>query len=511
MLARLALVLAAVAGAVLGALSGPTAAPGAPATPAETGKYYVVGQPVNGQREHLYAIALKTLGNGNRYHEIADLNRGRRQPDDDVLTDALTVKPGWILVLPAGAKGPGVRTGPIPAVVPGAPSTEGSSAPPPRAAAHEDREIDGTLLRIGGFAITLLLVILALRVLHGGSRRTARAATGPASGPEPAVAAGPTIDPIGPRKVTDPGAAIDPGDPPEPASRPAAPGVPSVSASAATLPTTEPDPNAGTRTPGTQTAKARTPGPRTPEAGRSETPPRPVPSASGGGRPVVDVPLPEDATVEAGAPRATDPVAATTSAGAADAGRPVEPRPALPGADDQTPDVSEKLLTEDGPVSVRLSGVTPGEGRPAYAWLAEGEEPPPAIVPLVLGHRDGWRLHVDLARTPDVLTIVGPDDDCRRRAAAYARQLRGAGLGVAIVGDALGHEAVPGTRRLERFPELPAADEPRPEPYVVLCAGLPEPAAIVRQLARATQGRAVPVILGSVPAGRWSIRLDVAD
>ncbi|MGC4747922.1 hypothetical protein ACLQ28_20035 [Micromonospora sp. DT201] len=510
MLARLALVLAAVAGAVLGALTGPIAhASGAPATPAETGKYYVVGQPVNGQREHLYAIALKTLGNGNRYHEIADLNRGRRQPDGGVLTDALTVQPGWILVLPAGAKGPGVRTGPIPAVVPGTPSPEGSSAPPPRAAAHDDREIDGTLLRIGGFAITLLLVILALRVLHGGSRRRARAATGPASGPEPvasrpepAVASGPTID-------SD--AAIDPGDPPEPVNRPAAPGVPSVSASAATPPTTGPDPDAGTRTPAARTSTARTPGPRTPEAGRSETPPRPVPSATGGGRAVVDVPLPEDTTVAAGAPRATDPVAATTNDGAADATRPVEPRPALPGADDRAPDVSETLLTEDGPVNVRLSGVTPGHGVPAYAWLAEGEEPPPATAPLVLGHRDGWRLHVDLARTPDVLTIVGPDGDCRRRAAAYARQLRGAGLGVTLIGDALGHETVPGARRLERFPELPAPDEPRPEPYVVFCAGLPEPAAIVRQLARATQGRAVPVILGSVPAGRWSIRLDVTD
>ncbi|WP_432907025.1 hypothetical protein ACQP1S_14480 [Micromonospora matsumotoense] len=36
------------------------------AVPAETGRYNVVGPPVDGQREHLSVIALRTLGNGNR-------------------------------------------------------------------------------------------------------------------------------------------------------------------------------------------------------------------------------------------------------------------------------------------------------------------------------------------------------------------------------------------------------------------------------------------------------------
>lgn len=48
----------------------------AAAAPAETGRYYVVGPPVDGQREYLYAIALRILGNGNRFHEIVTLNEG---------------------------------------------------------------------------------------------------------------------------------------------------------------------------------------------------------------------------------------------------------------------------------------------------------------------------------------------------------------------------------------------------------------------------------------------------
>ena len=63
------------------------------AAPAETGRYYVVGPPVDGQREYLYAIALRTLGNGNRYREIVDLNTGRAQPDGETFTDGLGV--GW--------------------------------------------------------------------------------------------------------------------------------------------------------------------------------------------------------------------------------------------------------------------------------------------------------------------------------------------------------------------------------------------------------------------------------
>src|SRR5262249_20125015 len=118
-----------------------------------------------------------------------------------------------------------------------------------------------------------------------------------------------------------------------------------------------------------------------------------------------------------------------------------EPRPAPP-ADPLC--LREDLDTDAEPVTVRLVGVAAGPDTAAVAWLADDEEPPPATVPLVLGRKGRWRLFVDLARTPDVVTIVGSDRDCRRRAAGFARQLRGTGLGVVVVDGALGDEVVPG-------------------------------------------------------------------
>ncbi|GLZ01989.1 hypothetical protein [Actinoplanes sp. NBRC 103695] len=117
-----------------GTASAAVAAPQAGASralraPGDTGKYYVVGPPVNGHQEYLFAIAATTLGNGNRYKEIFELNKGRPQPGGQTMTDSTRVQPGWILVLPQDAKGPGVRSGPPPA--PGGPATGPSSAPAP--------------------------------------------------------------------------------------------------------------------------------------------------------------------------------------------------------------------------------------------------------------------------------------------------------------------------------------------------------------------------------------------
>ena len=77
-------------------------------------RYYVVGQPMDGQREYLYDIAVKTVGDGNRYREIFELNRGRPQADGGRLTDITELHPGWVLVLPPDAKGPMVHVGAVP-------------------------------------------------------------------------------------------------------------------------------------------------------------------------------------------------------------------------------------------------------------------------------------------------------------------------------------------------------------------------------------------------------------
>jgi hypothetical protein len=113
--------LTAVALAVLGA--GPAVAavrarPQAPASvaaaPAKV-KYYVVPAPAHGSVPTLYSIAAATLGDGSLFMEIFKLNKGRPQPGGQRLESPHSVEPGWILLLPPGASGPGVRFGPLPA------------------------------------------------------------------------------------------------------------------------------------------------------------------------------------------------------------------------------------------------------------------------------------------------------------------------------------------------------------------------------------------------------------
>ncbi len=111
-------------GAVPGAdcvASPPTVTPvGAPA-PAQrpAHKMYVVQPPHDRHYDSLWDIAARHLGDGRRYHEIYELNRGRPQPDGGELTRASLIQPGWVLLLPADADGPGVRDlddgGPAPA------------------------------------------------------------------------------------------------------------------------------------------------------------------------------------------------------------------------------------------------------------------------------------------------------------------------------------------------------------------------------------------------------------
>src|SRR5690349_5305836 len=85
----------------------------APAAPAKV-KYYVVPPPGHGSVPTLYSIAAATLGNGSLFMEIFDLNKGRLQPNGQRLENPHSVEPGWILLLPSGASGPGVHFGPLP-------------------------------------------------------------------------------------------------------------------------------------------------------------------------------------------------------------------------------------------------------------------------------------------------------------------------------------------------------------------------------------------------------------
>ncbi|RIW51337.1 hypothetical protein D3H59_00195 [Micromonospora endophytica] len=234
-----------------------------------------------------------------------------------------------------------------------------------------------------------------------------------------------------------------------------------------------------------------------------QLPPPPAPSASVGPH-APAAPPPEwppfagKAAVRAplGPPAATGPTGEQGRAEGTDG--PVPPRPALP-VDGDVPYVRADVHTEVGPTLVRLAGVTTGPTTPAYAWLADDESAPAAAVPLVLGRKGPWRLQVDLGRAPDVFTLVGTMAECRRLAAAYARQLHADGIEVTVVGDALGAESVAGSRSLARLPEPDDGDEP----YVVITAA----GAGIRELA--ADSRCVPMVIGPVANSRWSVQLDV--
>ncbi len=92
----------------------PPAAPASRTAPAATAthladaaagaqKVYRVQGPRAGQRDSLWAIAARHLGDPLRWHEIAALNTGRAQPDGRALQDPHWIVPGWELLMPADA------------------------------------------------------------------------------------------------------------------------------------------------------------------------------------------------------------------------------------------------------------------------------------------------------------------------------------------------------------------------------------------------------------------------
>ncbi|MGW0431519.1 LysM peptidoglycan-binding domain-containing protein [Micromonospora sp. NPDC003197] len=174
-------------GLVLGAAVGTTAAP-AVAAPlsappgrhaaalfeqrAET-KWYEVKPAFQGQPEFLFAIAERLLGDGNRWQEIFDLNKGRVQPDGGSLTDPTRITAGWILVLPADAKGEGVQTGPLPtagapspAPTNGGPAATGAPATAAPAAGPPAAEEDGGS---AGLVVSIVIGLLALAGIGAGA------------------------------------------------------------------------------------------------------------------------------------------------------------------------------------------------------------------------------------------------------------------------------------------------------------------------------------------------------
>jgi len=115
--------LAATTTAIQDSSAPPPAGPGTGPGPARPGtgphrswvRYYIVPPVQGGTRAYLVGIAAETLGSGSRHMEIFNLNKGRLQPGGARMESPDAVGPGWILILPADARGPGVQFGPLPA------------------------------------------------------------------------------------------------------------------------------------------------------------------------------------------------------------------------------------------------------------------------------------------------------------------------------------------------------------------------------------------------------------
>lgn len=121
-----------------------SSAPGAserqPDTPAGSAQRTVtVREPRDGIYDCLWRIADRELGDGARWPEIYDLNRGRPQGDGRALSDPDLIQPGWVLVLPDtaptappepdGSPNPEAQPPPTPSSPPQTP--EVPSSPPP--------------------------------------------------------------------------------------------------------------------------------------------------------------------------------------------------------------------------------------------------------------------------------------------------------------------------------------------------------------------------------------------
>lgn len=107
----------------------------ASAEPRRIRKVYVVQPPQGRHHESLWEIAERHLGDGRRYPEIFELNRGMEQPDGDRLTLASLIRPGWVLLMPPDAVGVRVVHDQPAAPTPGprAPGDHPAEAEPARA------------------------------------------------------------------------------------------------------------------------------------------------------------------------------------------------------------------------------------------------------------------------------------------------------------------------------------------------------------------------------------------
>ena len=82
----------------------------------------------------LFGIASRSLGSGEKYHQLFKLNRGRAQADGSHLTNANLIRVGWTILLPPGAKSAVVAA---PAVAATPPAAAQAPAPAPSSSSSD--------------------------------------------------------------------------------------------------------------------------------------------------------------------------------------------------------------------------------------------------------------------------------------------------------------------------------------------------------------------------------------
>ncbi|WP_213453672.1 LysM peptidoglycan-binding domain-containing protein [Rhizomonospora bruguierae] len=514
------LVCAALLGAVGAAgLTGTAAAEPAPsvsATTPATVKYYVVGRTGGAEREYLFQIAARTLGDGHRQKEIFELNRGRLQPDGQRMDDPLVVLPGWVLLLPADAKGPGVLSGP-------APTVSDPRTPPPASAAPDARS-DDWLLRAGAIVLVTTILGVSLHLLRRGQRielhRPVRA-TGRARLDQPAPAGRrprdlPTDDGW-PALESPPPLRRPPDLPtddrwptvesPPPLRRP--PDLPTRGRGRESVPTTangwaEPNDRGAESVPSTAHG-------REPELRGAEF----APTTANGREPELcgaefapttahGPTEPDDRGTESSGTESSGAVSADQAPRWASARLLEAPAPARP-ADTAPPRVELRLRSGSDQVAIRLVGARPDAGDAFFGRGEIGSRTGAAVVHL--GDPGPGAAWLDLSASPDVVTVSGDPAGVRRLTLTLTRQLSRAGVPTIAVGDALGETG--GTDHwIGSLDEL--ADRFGDTPLLVAFVGdLPAgDVATLHELLVRWQPRVVPIVVGSGPRSRWSI--DVA-
>lgn len=136
-------------------------------------KVAIVMPPKGHYHDNLWDIAERTMGDGRRWKEVYELNKGRQQPDGGQLVLGRLIQPGWVLIMPEDAQGvPRVKALEAPAPAP-APEQTPAPAEVPDGDLGGAVEQHATLLASGGLLSAVLLgALLAERRRRRGAALT---------------------------------------------------------------------------------------------------------------------------------------------------------------------------------------------------------------------------------------------------------------------------------------------------------------------------------------------------